>query len=196
MMQTRLLTLALCLLTGCVAAPDVIRTDFTQNEGVYVLGYTTNVDIRRAMEDQLVQDLNARDIVAYASHHDLPDIGTTTREGVLAAANAKRTIAVIVINQVVPGEDGVIDNPLRVSPLHPDLQTFYEHTKTVEENYDADREVFAEVNAFLIDGQKTRLAWSGTTWSFVADGAGGAIRGISETVATELRKIRDEFRSN
>ncbi len=195
-MQTRLVILAVCLLTGCAAAPDVIRTDFTQNEGVYVLGYTTNVDIRRAMEDQLVQDLNARDIVAYASHHDLPDIGTTTREGVLAAANAKRTVAVVVINQVVPGEDGVIDNPLRISPLHPDLQAFYEHTKNVEENYDADREVFAEVNAFLIDGQKTRLAWSGTTWSFQADGAGGAIRGISETVANELRTVRDEFRSD
>ena len=191
----RIVILAVLLFTGC-ARPDVIRTDLTQNEGVYVLAYSTNGEIRRAMEDQLVADLNEQAMVAYASYRDLPDIASTTRDSVLAAANAKHTVAVIVINQVVPGEDGVIDNPLRVSPLHPDLQAFYAHTKNVEDNYDADREVFAEVNAFWIDGEKTRLAWSGTTWSFQADGAGGAIRGISETVATELRKIRDEFRSD
>lgn len=187
--------LLVLLLTGCARA-DVIRTDLTQSEGVYVLAYSTNIEIRRAMEDQLVADLNERAMVAYASYPDLPDISSTTRDGVLAAANAKRTVAVVIINQVVPGEDGVIDNPLRVSPEHPDLQAFYEYTKNVEENYDANREAFAEVNAFWIDGEKTRLAWSGTTWSFQADGAGGAIEGISETVATELRKIRDEFRSD
>ena len=191
----RIVLLAVFLFTGC-ARSDVIRTDLTRNEGVYVLAYSTNGDIRRAMEDQLVADLNEQAMVAYASYHDLPSIRSTNRDGVLAAANAKHTVAVIIINQAIPGEDGVIDNPLRVSPLHPDLQAFYAHTKNVEEAYDADREVFAEVNAFWIDGEKTRLAWSGTTWSFQADGAGGAIRGISETVATELRKIRDAFRSD
>ena len=192
----RRVVLAVFLLNGCASDPDVIRTDLTEREGVYVLAYTTNVDVRRAMEDQLVQDLAAKAMVAYASYRDLPSIQSTTRDGVLAAANAKHAVAVIVINQVVPGEDGVIENPLRVSPLHPDLHAFYEHTRSVEENYDAGREAFAEVNAFLIDGQKTRLAWSGTTWSFEADGAGGGISGISETIADELRKVRDEFRSD
>ncbi|MCZ6854627.1 MAG: hypothetical protein O7G86_11980 [Gammaproteobacteria bacterium] len=51
------------------------------------------------------------------------------------------------------------------------------------------------MNLFFLDGQKTRLAWSGTTWSFEADGAGKAIRDISETVANELKKIRDRIRS-
>ena len=128
----RIVLLAVFLLTGC-ARSDIIRTDLTRNEGVYVLAYSTNGDIRRAMEDQLVADLNEQAMVAYASYRDLPDIASTTRDDVLAAANAKRTVAVIVINQVVPGEDGVIDNPLRVSPLHPDLQAFYAHTKSVEE---------------------------------------------------------------
>ncbi|MCZ6854626.1 MAG: hypothetical protein O7G86_11975, partial [Gammaproteobacteria bacterium] len=88
---------------------------------------------------QLVEDLQARDMVVYASYRDLPDIRFTTRDRVLAAANAKRSVGVIVINQVVPGEDGMIKNPLRVSPLHPDVQAFYEHTKILEESYDAGR---------------------------------------------------------
>ena len=115
-MHIRSVIVVAFLVSGCAGNPDVIRTDLTESEGAYVLAYTTNVDVRRAMEDQLVRDLATRAMVAFASYHDLPDLQSTTRDGVLLAANAKRAVAVVVINQVVPGEDGVIDNPLRVSP--------------------------------------------------------------------------------
>lgn len=187
--------LAATWLTACVTRTDVIQTDLTRNAGAYVIGYSTVPEIRQSFEDQLVQDLKEREIVAYASYTDLPDIQATTRNSVLAAAHAKKTVAVVVINQVVAGEDGVVENPLRISPDHPDLQAFYDHTRSLEKNFEPDREVFAEVNAFFIDGDKTRLFWSGTTWSFQADGAGGAIGGISETIANEMRKIRDEMRT-
>ncbi len=193
--QKSIVTTLVLILTACVTQPDVIRIDFTQNAGVYIIGYTTDVRIRRAMEDQLVRDLKDREMIAYPSYPDLPDIQMTTRKNVLAAAHAKKTVAVVVINQVVAGEEGVIDNPIRISPDHPDLQAFYDYTRTLEENQEPDGEVFAEVNAFLIDGDKTRLIWTGTTWSFHADGAGGAISGISETIANEMRKIRDEMRT-
>ncbi len=195
MIQKSFFAVGVMILAACVTQPDVIRTDFTKYAGVYIIGYTTNIDIRRAMEDQLVRDLEDRQMIAYPSYPDLPDIRSTTRENVLAAAHAKKTVAVVVINQVVPGEDGVIDNPIRISPDHPDLKAFYNYTRTLDENREPVGEVFAEVNAFLIDGDKTRLFWSGTTWSFHADGAGGAISGISETIANEMSKIRDEMRS-
>ncbi len=194
-MQKSFFALGVLILSACVTQPDVIRTDFTQNAGAYIIGYTTDAGIRRAMEGQLVQDLKDREMIAYPSYPDLPDIRLTTRENVLAAAHAKKTVAVVVINQVVAGEDGVIDNPIRISPDHPDLKAFYDYTRTLEENLERNGEVFAEVNAFLIDGDKTRLFWSGTTWSFHADGKGGAIRGISETIANEMAKIRDAMRS-
>ncbi len=193
--QKSIVAILALVLTACVMQPDVIRIDFTQNAGVYIIGYTTDVRIRRAMEDQLVRDLKDREMIAYPSYPDLPDIQLTTRKNVLAAAHAKKTVAVVVINQVVAGEEGVIDNPIRISPDHPDLQAFYDYTRTLEENQEPDGEVFAEVNAFLIDGDKTRLIWTGTTWPFHADGAGGAISGISETIANELGKIRDEMRT-
>ncbi len=187
---------AIVSLCACASAPDVIRTDFTKNEGVYIVGFTPNAAVRRQMEDQLVTDLHARNIVAHPSYADLPDISISSRNSVLQAANEKHTVAVLVINQVVADADGNIDNPVRTSPDHLNLQAFYNYSKSVEESYDSTQEVFAEVNAFLIDGDKTRLFWSGTTWSFQADGAGGAIRGISETIANEIEKIRDQMRSN
>lgn len=188
-------TAAVVLLCACTTAPDVIRTDFTKNKGVYIVGFTPDPAIRRQMEDQLTADLQARNIVAHPSYGDLPDISTTTRDSILRAANAKQTVAVLVINQVVADADGSIDNPVRTSPEHLNLQAFYDYSKSVQESYDSQQAVFAEVNAFLIDGENTRLFWSGTTWSFQADGAGGAIRGISETIANEIEKIRDQMRT-
>lgn len=176
---------------GCTAKPEVISYDFSARTGVYILGFTTDEDIRRAIENQLVADLQARDMVAYPSYVDLPSLPRTNRDAVLKAANARQALAVLVINQVIPGEDGVIDNPLRITTEHPDLASFYEFTKSVERNFDPDKVVFAEVNAFLIEGTKTRLVWSGTTWSFNADGEGGAISGMSGNIADELGQIRD-----
>ena len=47
----------------------------------------------------------------------------------------------------------------------------------------------------MLDGRKTRRFWTGTTWSFDVDNQGGAIAGISATIAAELAKVRDEIRS-
>ena len=61
--------------------------------------------------------------------------------------------------------------------------------------YGRDEPVFAEVNAFFVDGNKTRRFWTGTTWSFNVDNQGGAIEAISANIASELAKVRDEIRS-
>ena len=53
----------------------------------------------------------------------------------------------------------------------------------------------SELNAFFIDGEKTRRFWTGTTWSFDVDNRGGAIAGISATIGAEVAKVRDELRS-
>ncbi|MEM7692447.1 MAG: hypothetical protein AAF194_08425, partial [Pseudomonadota bacterium] len=44
----------------------------------------------------------------------------------------------------------------------------------------------------LIDRQAV-LVWSGTTWSFEGDGKGGAISGISTTIADELGRLKRAF---
>ncbi|MGI9327502.1 MAG: hypothetical protein ACR2PZ_19955 [Pseudomonadales bacterium] len=183
-------------LSGCITKTDVIQSDLTRNEGAYVLVYSTIEPIRRSMEDQLVSDLADRNMLAYPSYPDFPDVRTTTRDSILTAANAKRTVVVLVVNQVTADNKGVIQNPARISPNHPDLKTFYNYTESVEQNFDPEQVVLAEVNAFLIDGRKTRLWWSGTTWSFKADGAGTALRGISQTIADELQKIRASVRGS
>ncbi len=179
---------------ACANKPEVVTYDFSSKAGLYVLGYATDENLRRAMENQLVADISARDMVAFASHADLPVLAEATRTELIKAANAKQALGVLLVNQVVPGEDGLIENPARISPEHPDLAAFYEYTKTVERRYTTGTEVFAEVNAFLLQGEGSRLVWSGTTWSFDADGKGGAISGMSDNIAAELEQIRDALR--
>ena len=186
-----LLAVMVSLTAGCASRSDVVSYDFSKRSGVYVLGYTTDESVRRGIENRLVEDIKARDMTAYASHLDLPEIPATTRRNVLDAANRRNALAILVVNEVVADEAGVIDNPLRVSPEHPDLAAFYEYSASIERDFEPAEVVFAEVNAFLIEGDRGRLVWSGTLWSFNADGEGGAISGLSSNVADELSAIRD-----
>jgi hypothetical protein len=181
-------------LTGCATNTELTTYDFSQRTGLYVLGYTTDESVRRTMEKRVVADLAARDMVGFASYEDLPNLTQTNRSAIISAANDKKAVAVLVINQVVPGEGGLLENPLRISPDHPDLQAFYTYTKSLERQPNPTNQVFAEVNAFLIEGDNAKLVWSGTTWSFRADGKGGAIPGISSSIAEEVSHIRDVLR--
>ena len=67
MIQKCFVAIGVLILSACVTQTDVIRTDFTQNAGAYIIGYTADTGIRRAMEDQLVRDLQDRQMIAYPS---------------------------------------------------------------------------------------------------------------------------------
>jgi hypothetical protein len=194
----RVFTLALLVglcFGGCTSRTEVFKTDLTEQAGVYVVGYTGNPTVRTAIEDQLVGDLEARGMTAWPSHADLPDLAGRTAPDVVSAAEQHAAIGVILVNQVAAdASDSVVENPKRITPLHPDLQTFFTQSREeMTDNHQPDQYVFAEVNLFLLDGQATRLYWSGTTWSFVADGQGTALRGISETIADQLRAAKADF---
>jgi len=191
------LGLGVLALAACTTKTTVIRADLTKGEGVYVVGYSADPAIRTGIEEQLVADLRARNIVAFPSHVDIPDITASNRAELIASANARAVIGVIVINQVAAdASDSIVEDPERVSPTHPDLQAFYAHSKSQEQTLDLGQRVFAEVNLFIVDGAVANLFWSGTTWSFHADGEGTAIRGISETIADQMQQVRATSRSN
>ena len=185
------------LLSACTTQTTVIRADFTERAGVYVVGYSADPTIRHPIEDQLVTDLTTRDMTAFASHADIPDITASNRDQLLDMANTKRAIGVLLINQVASdASDSVVENPQRVSPRHPDLRAFYAYT---QENQPAppgeDQTVLAEVNLFIVDDDEANLYWSGTTWSFQADGKGTAIRDISALVADQLQQVSKNARA-
>lgn len=191
-----LLLLILC--TGCAGTPpgdDAIILDFSHTQGAYILGYSADRDIRTRFEDQLVADLAARDIQAWPSYPDIPDATATDRETVLAAANARQAMFVVLAEQVPPGEQAVSQTkrPERITHEHPDLKEFYEHTREDAGNYDPSQEVFVEVSAYLVQDDRAKLFWSGTTWSFEADGEGTAIRDISTTIADAIARAREQF---
>lgn len=161
-----------------------------------MVGYTEDPEIQIRMEDQLVADLEAQNIIAFASHKDVVKITESTPQQVIDVAQAKKSLGIIVINQVSrDASDSIIQNPERISPLHPTLQEFYSYSRNLAgESYTQDQEVFAEVNFFILDHGEAKLFWSGTTWSFNGDNRGAAIRDISSMISQQLVELRDRFR--
>lgn len=201
MRNSCLLAILLIVCTGCASAPsddDVMIMDFRNTSGAYILAYTADVDIRTRFEDQLVADLAARDIKAWPSYPDIPAATATNRENVLAAANAKQAMFVILAERVPPNGQAVAQTrrPERITHKHPNLREFYEHTRPPEAPVDADGEVWVEVSAYLIQGDRAKLFWTGTSWSFAADGEDGAIADNSTTIANAIARARAQFLAN
>lgn len=190
-----LVVASLQLLAGCMQPRDAEVTviDLRNRAGAYVLVYSGDAAVRTLFENRLVADLAARDIKGFPSHRDLPDVRATSRDSVLAAANAHKALFVLVVEEIPPGQVGAVRNPKRITHEHPTLRDFYEHTRPPGQEYDAAAQVFVEVNAFLIQEQAARLVWSGTTWSFQADGQGGRIEGVSATIAEAIDRARRQY---
>ena len=189
-------SLYLSLLSCTTVETTTVTADFRQKQGVYVVGYTENADTRVMLENQLVSDLTKRDMVAWASHLTLADVINATPQEIKDKAAEKKALSVIILNRVAAdASDSVVKNPARISPKHTTLQAFYSHSRElVGSSYDAEQEVFVEVNLFILDGDEAKLFWSGTTWTFNADDRPATIQDISTTVADQLALVRDRYR--
>lgn len=190
-----LFTCIALLLPGCGVQTTTVTADFRKQEGVYIVAYTDDRAIRTKMEDELVKDLTRRGMIAHPSHNDIDNITNSTRQEVIDNVKTKKLLAILVINQVArDGSNSIVDNSRRISPTHPTLQAFYEHTKLAATGYPENQEVFTEVNLFILDRGEAKHYWSGTTWSFRADGKGTAIRDISDLIAKQLAQLRRKYR--
>ena len=186
----------LIVLSACAGTTNVIKTDLTVQRGVYIVGFIERQDIRRELEDRIVNDLATYEMIGIPSYLDIEKIKSTPIAQLVAAANSHNVAAVLIVNRVSrDGSNSIISSDRKIAPVNPDLLQYYESTKDELDVYGRDEAVFAEVNAFFIDGKKTRRFWTGTTWSFNIDNEGGAIEGISATIAAELAKARDQIRS-
>ena len=130
-----------------------------------------------------------------ARRHDIAAIKRSSTAAIVRAANSHDVAAIVIINRVSKdGADSIIDTDQKFRPDDPDLHAYYDATKDEIDNYGSDDPIFAEVNVFLVDKSKTRRIWTGTTWTFTGDDD-EVIGNISETIATEIAKVADEFRS-
>ncbi len=189
------LTAAFLLLTACTTSTTVVKADLTKGQGVYVVGFTADPEIRKTLEDQLVDDLSDRDIIARASYTDIPTIRRSSRDEVIRQANANNLLSVLILNRVAAdASDSVVQDPKRISPVHPDLQAFYAYADQQQpEAIAGAQRVLVEVNLFMIDGDQAGLFWSGTTWSERGDGKGGAVKDVSSLVAQQLAAARSRM---
>lgn len=181
------------LLAGCMST-QVISTDLTRQSGVYVVGYVEREDIRAKVEDRFVTDLGRHEIRAVASRNDIGAIKQATPDDIVRAANEHAVVAILVVNRVsAAGDDSVIDSGRRIGPEDPDLKAYFDATRAEIDSYGADDPVFAEVNAFFVDGSKTRRFWTGTSWTFQED-EDQVIDTISKTIAEEVARAARELR--
>ena len=186
------------LQTACTShyETSTITADFRHKSGVYIIGYTQNQLARTAIETALVKNLGANDIVAYASIEDFPNIVAATPDQLRSKADEKAVISVIILNRVSSdASDSLVKNPARISPLHPTLQQFYaaSESESVDNFKDSDS-VFVEVNLFILEGDKAKLYWSGTTWTKKDTDQNIAVTDLAETISDQLVILRNAKR--
>lgn len=174
---------------GCVSQAPVRRIDLTERQGLYVVAYVEDAAVRGDIERQLVADLIDQGIRAYPSAEDFEHITSTTAERVFTAADRRRAVAVLVLDPVNrDGTGSIVADPRRISPAHPDLQALYDYSRSNRQAYDPTKEAVVEANLFTMDGGE--LFWSGTAWSFAADGTGAALRELSGQISEQIAEAR------
>lgn len=187
-----LLTSCLVLVAAaCAGNPQVKSIDLTQGRGVFLVVFIADPSIRMSAETQLAADLRARGIEAHPSFEDIEPITTSSAGQVQAAAKSRNAAAVAIINPVHrDGEGSAVDDPVRISPLHEDLQAFYDNSRRATPPSSDAREAMVEVDLFTLTQGTAELFWSGTAWSFDGDGAGAAIPRLSEQIADAMAQAR------
>ena len=191
--RTALLLAATLILAGCAqqTRTEVTAMDFNRASGVYVLVYSTDLQMRTRFEDQLVADLGARDIKSFSSYTDLPDVGAATRDDLVRVANARRAMFVLVVEEVGQGDTGVVTSAGRITQENQTLQDFYENSQPADRKYDEQAQRFVEASAFLLQGDRGKLVWSGTAWP--VSGTGDPMPGLSETIANAIEQARRDL---
>ena len=185
--------LGLLLVQACTTERTVRRIDLTQQSGIYVVGYTDDNDRRRTFENRLANKLRQQDFTAFASIDDIDNIVDSTPAMIVDQAISHKAVAVLMVKPV--NAAGNLTQAATMPAKYKILQDFYEESKNQVGDYDPAREAVFEVYAFILSSDQPKLVWSGTTWTFVADGMGAGIESITEILTEELVKIRQKIRS-
>jgi hypothetical protein len=179
-------------LTSCTGPTQVISTDLTRVSGVYLIAYVDREDVRRRLEDAFVAQFDERGLRAVPSHPDLEDIKRARVRDMVQAANRHDVAAIVIVNRVAAdGSGGIIESENRILPE--DLPAYYASVQGEADDYGNDEPIYAEANGFLVDGNKTRRFWTGTTWTLAEDEE-VVIDNVAGTIAEELARVSREMR--
>ncbi len=193
-MNGRLAATQLVLLVGlvaCSSAPNVIQTDLTRQKGVYLVGYSLDASARRDFENELQTNLMAGGMLAHASHADIPDITDSDATEVLQYAVERGVVAIVIINNA---QDSAVEDVRRLQIDTPGVREHFDKISR-QRAVVSGNDVVLEVNAFAIDGDTAKLAWSGVTAVFAPTSRTDAIEDLSESIAGALRSAQKRVRS-
>lgn len=186
------LSLALLFgLSACVNQPNVDYIDLTKQQGVYLVAYSTDASARLEFEAELQANLLTGGLLAFASHEDIDDITQSDANEVFLNAKRHGVVAIVVINNA---EDTTVENPDRLRLDTPGVREHFERIRSTSDAVPG-RDVILEVNAFAIDGNTAKLAWSGVTAVFEPESRTAAIEELSNGIADALRIAQQQLRS-
>lgn len=179
-------------LTGCVGPTQVISTDLTRVNGIYLIAYVDREEVRRRLEDAFVAEFDERGLRAVPSHPDLEDIKRASVRDMVQAANRHDVAAIVIVNRVAAdGSGGIIESDRRILPE--DLAAYHSNVRNETDDYGSEEPIYAEANGFLVDGNRTRRFWTGTTWT-LADDEETVVDDVAGTIAEELARVSREMR--
>lgn len=178
------------LVAACASQQETLTVDLRTQSGVYVVGYSNDLEIRTAFEDQLVDDLNRLEIRAIPSHRDLDEIFPSSAREVLNFATSHKLLAIVVVNQA---GNPAVDELNRATSEHPTIKKFFEEMDH-ELNDVRHQDVIVEVNGYLIDEHDASHIWSGVSAVFDVNERRSAITSLSQSVAQALKAAQSRVR--
>ncbi len=130
-------------------------------------------------------------MTAFSSHQDIPDITASDANEVFRWARDRAVVAIVIINNVT---DTAVEDKRR---LQLDTPNVHEHFEKVRQatGSTTSSDVVLEVNAFAVDGETAKLAWSGVTAVFSPNTRDEAIEELSDSIAAALRTAQHRVRS-
>jgi hypothetical protein len=187
------LLVVIALTTGCTTTTSIRTYDLTKRQGVYVVGYTENEEVRQDFEDLLAEDLSEQGFGVWKSYNDLPEVTTLDPALVVSSANERSALTILVVNPVneaatAPPVSDV--NMQRQEQVRTDLLN---HLAEVETDYDPEAVANVGVMLFLLSEKPPELVWSGSIKLFDSSQADASIETLSSMVTEALVGVRESI---
>lgn len=168
------------LMIGCSSKVIVRSIDFTQQAGIYIVGYSNNLEKRSQFERQLAEILEQKDFTVMVSYNDIPEITGAEPAAVINAATDHKALAVLMITPV--NRDQELTKPIQ----HPDLHAFYDYQTNKARPFDRQQPTVIDIHAFLINKNSTPLYWSGVIIPSNPDSIDSYINAVAEILTDAL----------
>ncbi|MDA1075313.1 MAG: hypothetical protein O3A63_11215 [Proteobacteria bacterium] len=179
------------LLAGCTG-PTTVRTyDLTKHQGVYIVGYTMDEEVRRDFEDLMAEDLLAENFQVFKSYENLADVTRVKPETVVSRANDLSALTILLVNPVNADAAAPPVAKSEVERQQEMLKDLRTHLVEAQTDYDPESVANIDVRLFLLSDKPPEMVWSGSIKLFDVGERAATLDGLSKMIVQALIAVRD-----